>query len=310
MMPSDPLDDARLLRYARHILLDELGIEGQERLLAARVLIVGAGGLGSPAALYLAAAGVGQLILADDDVVELSNLQRQILHGSASLGRPKAESGRDALHALNPDVFVQAVVERLDETRLLELAEQVDLVLDCCDNFATRHAINRACVATGTPLVSGAAIRFSGQVSVYDLRDPGAPCYHCLFPEADSVEELRCATTGVLGPLVGMVGSVQAAEAIKLLVGMGEALTGRLLSVDALRMQWQVIRFRKDPGCPVCGPGARRRANRANPVRAASVGADQGAHPAIRQDLEQQAVGHAPVDDVHRVHPETGGIER
>lgn len=248
------LDDTRLMRYARHILLDEFGIEGQERILASRVLVVGAGGLGSPAALYLAAAGVGHMVLADDDVVEISNLQRQILHNMASLGRPKADSGHDALLALNPDTTVEALVRRLDESALRELAAQADLVLDCCDNFATRHAINRACVATSTPLVSGAAIRFSGQISVYDLRDPQSPCYHCLFPEADDVHELRCATTGVLGPLVGMVGSVQAAEAIKLLAGMGESLLGRLLSVDALRMQWHTIRFGRDPACAVCAP--------------------------------------------------------
>lgn len=259
-----PLDDAQLMRYARHILLDELGIEGQERLLAARVLIVGAGGLGSPAALYLAAAGVGSIMLVDDDVVELSNLQRQVLHAMKGLGRPKAESGREALLAINPEIQVQALTERLDEPRLCALAGQVDLVLDCSDNFATRHAINRACVATRTPLVSGAAIKFSGQVSVYDLRDEASPCYHCLFPEADDVEELRCATTGVLGPLVGMVGSVQAAEAIKVITGMGEPLVGRLLSVDALRMQWHTIRFRRDPECPVCA----RRA----PASAASPG--------------------------------------
>jgi molybdopterin/thiamine biosynthesis adenylyltransferase len=252
MERASVLDDARLTRYARHILLDELGIEGQERLLASRVLIVGAGGLGSPAALYLAAAGVGRMTLVDDDLVELSNLQRQILHDMAGLGRPKAESGRDALQALNPDVQVQALVERLDEARLRALALDADVVLDCCDNFATRHAINRACVAARKPLVSGAAIKFSGQISVYDLRDDEAPCYHCLFPEADDVEELRCATTGVLGPLVGMVGSVQAAEAIKVITGMGEPLVGRLLSVDALRMQWHTIRFRRDPDCPVC----------------------------------------------------------
>lgn len=258
-MAAAGLDDARLMRYARHILLDELGVEGQERLLGARVLIVGAGGLGSPAALYLAAAGVGQLWLVDDDVVELSNLQRQILHTTAGLGQAKAESGRAALLALNPDIRVRALVERLDDARLCELAAQVDLVLDCCDNFATRHAVNRACVATRTPLVSGAAIKFSGQISVYDLRSEESPCYYCLFPEADDVEELRCATTGVLGPLVGMVGSVQAAEAIKLLTGMGEPLVGRLLSVDALRMQWHTIRFKRDPACPVCaqrGPAA------------------------------------------------------
>ncbi len=252
MERASVLDDARLTRYARHILLDELGIEGQERLLASRVLIVGAGGLGSPAALYLAAAGVGRMTLVDDDLVELSNLQRQILHDMAGLGRPKAESGRDALQALNPDVQVRALVERLDEARLRVLALDADVVLDCCDNFATRHAINRACVAARKPLVSGAAIKFSGQISVYDLRDDEAPCYHCLFPEADDVEELRCATTGVLGPLVGMVGSVQAAEAIKVITGMGEPLVGRLLSVDALRMQWHTIRFRRDPDCPVC----------------------------------------------------------
>ena len=253
------LDDARLTRYARHILLDELGIEGQERLLAAHAVIIGAGGLGSPVALYLAAAGVGRLTLVDDDVVELSNLQRQILHAMAGLGRPKAESGRDALQALNPDIQVQARVERVDEAGLRALARDADVVLDCSDNFATRHAINRACVATRTALVSGAAIKFSGQISVYDLRDDDAPCYHCLFPEADDVEEFRCATTGVLGPLVGMVGSVQAAEAIKLIVGMGEPLVGRLLSVDALRMQWHTIRFRRDPACPACarrGPAA------------------------------------------------------
>ena len=259
MEAASALDDARLTRYARHILLDELGIEGQERLLSAQVLIVGAGGLGSPAALYLAAAGVGQLTLVDDDVVELSNLQRQILHSMAGLGQAKAESGRAALLALNPDIDVQARVERLDETRLHALVQAADVVLDCCDNFATRHAINRACVAARKPLVSGAAIKFSGQISVYDLRDADAPCYHCLFPEADDVEELRCATTGVLGPLVGMVGSVQAAEAIKLIAGFGEPLVGRLLSVDALRMQWHTIRFRRDPECPVCarrGPAA------------------------------------------------------
>ncbi len=251
-MVALPLDDARLMRYARHILLDELGIEGQERLLAARVLIVGAGGLGSPVALYLAAAGVGRIVLADDDVVELSNLQRQILHTMSGLGRPKAESGRDALAALNPDVRVDARVERLDDARLVELAGQVDLVLDCSDNFATRHAINRACIATARPLVSGAAIRFAGQVSVYDLRDPASPCYHCLFPESDPVSEARCATTGVLGPLLGMVGSVQATEAIKLIAGVGTPLVGRLLSVDALQMQWHTVRFRRDPDCPAC----------------------------------------------------------
>jgi len=246
------MNDRQLLRYARHILLDEFGIEGQERLLAARVLIVGAGGLGSPAAYYLASAGVGHLVLADDDEVELSNLQRQILHTNDRIGQAKAESGKQALLQLNPDIRVDALVARLTGQALDQQVRQADLVLDCCDNFQTRHAVNRACVLHGKPLVSGAAIRFAGQVSVFDLRRGDAPCYHCLFPEADDVEELRCATTGVLGPLVGMVGSMQAAEAIKLLAGMGESMVGRMLCLDALSMQWQTIRFKRDPACLVC----------------------------------------------------------
>lgn len=247
------MNDDQLLRYARHILLDELGIEGQEKLLEANVLIVGAGGLGAPAAFYLAGAGVGRLTLADDDVVEISNLQRQIVHTTARLGQYKAESAREALLALNPSIQVQAVASRLTGEAMEAAVAQADLVLDCCDNFATRHAINRACVRQGKPLVSGAAIRFAGQISVYDLRDPASPCYHCLFPEADEAEEISCATTGVLGPLVGIVGSTQAAEAIKLLTGMGELLVGRLLSLDALTMRWHDVRFSRDPGCPVCG---------------------------------------------------------
>lgn len=246
------MNDDQLLRYARHILLDEFGIEGQERLSAARVLIVGAGGLGSPAALYMAAAGVGTLILSDDDEVDLSNLQRQILHAQDRVGMSKAESGRRTLAALNPEVQVLPVVQRLDDVALLDWVAKVDLVMDCCDNFATRHAVNRACVALRKPLVSGAAIRFAGQISVFDMRRDDAPCYHCLFPEAEDVEELRCATTGVLGPLVGVVGATQAIEAIKLLVGMGEPLTSRLLCLDALTMQWQTLRYSRDPACPVC----------------------------------------------------------
>ncbi len=247
------MDDQHLLRYARHILLDELGIEGQERLLSSRALIVGAGGLGSPAAYYLASAGVGHITLADDDEVELSNLQRQILHTTARLGWPKAESGRQALLDLNPDVQVSARVQRLLDAELDDAVASADIVLDCCDNFATRHAVNRACVTHRKPLVSGAAIRFAGQISVFDLRRDDAPCYHCLFPEADDVEALSCATTGVLGPLVGIIGSMQAAEAIKLLAQMGEPLVGRLLCLDALTMQWNEVRFRRDPGCLVCG---------------------------------------------------------
>ncbi|SAI67397.1 adenylyltransferase [Bordetella ansorpii] len=247
------MNDQQLLRYARHILLDEVGIEGQEAFLAARVLIVGAGGLGSPAALYLATAGVGHIVLADDDLVELSNLQRQILHTTASLGRPKAESGRDTLTAFNPETHIDARVARLDGIALSEAVAAADVVLDCTDNFATRHAINRACVQHRKPLVSGAAIRFDGQVSVYDLRDQQAPCYHCLFPEADDVDELSCATTGVFAPLVGIIGSMQAAEALKLLAGIGRSLSGRLLQLDLRDMQWHSVNVRRDPECEVCG---------------------------------------------------------
>jgi len=251
------MNDEQLLRYARHILLDELGYEGQEKLLAAHVLIVGAGGLGAPAAFYLAAAGVGRLTLADDDVVEISNLQRQILHTSARLGQYKAESARQTLHALNPGVQITPITQRLSGAALTQAVEQADMVLDCCDNFATRHAINRACVAASKPLVSGAALRFAGQISTYDLRRSDSPCYHCLFPETDGTasladEEPTCASTGVLGPLVGIVGSIQAAEAIKLLTHMGEPLSGRLLSVEALTMRWHEVRFLQDPACPVC----------------------------------------------------------
>lgn len=246
------LDDAQLMRYARHILLDEYGIEAQEKISAAKVLMVGAGGLGSPAAYYLAAAGVGSLTLVDDDEVDLSNLQRQILHTSDRVGVNKALSGQTTLQALNPLVHIEPLAQRLSDADLDRLMPAHDLVMDCTDNFATRHAINRAAVRHRVPIVSGAGIRFSGQISVYDLRDDHAPCYHCLFPEADEVQELRCATTGVLGPLVGMVGCIQAAEALKVLGGFGEPLVGRLLSVDALTMQWHTVRFRKDPACLVC----------------------------------------------------------
>ncbi len=252
-MSTLDLNDAQLMRYGRHILLDELGIEGQQKLLAAKVLILGAGGLGSPAALYLAAAGVGQIILADDDTVELSNLQRQILHTTATVNQAKAESGKTALNAINPEIEIVPLVQRLSQSDFLQLCQNIDVVLDCSDNFATRHALNRACVASRTPLVSGAAIKFSGQVSVYDFRLENSPCYHCLFPEAADVVELRCATTGVLGPLVGIVGSIQAGEAIKIITGMGECLVGRLLSIDALTMRFQTINFKRDPQCTVCG---------------------------------------------------------
>ena len=245
--------DEQLLRYSRHILLDALGIEGQQRILDTHALVVGAGGLGSPAALYLASAGIGTLTLVDNDTVDLTNLQRQILHTEARVGLPKVESGKQALAAVNPAVNVVPVQKRLAGAELEALVTTADIVLDCTDNFATRHAINRACVAHRKPLVSGAAVRFDGQISVYDLRRDDAPCYHCLFPEAEDVEEIRCAVMGVFAPLTGIVGTMQAAEALKLAAGIGESLTGRLLLLDALSMEWRNVRFRRDPDCAVCG---------------------------------------------------------
>ena len=246
------MDDGQLLRYSRHILLPQIGVEGQERLLAARALVVGAGGLGSPAAYYLASAGVGTLALADGDSVDLTNLQRQILHRVDSVGRPKAESGRDTLAGINPECRVEAIVERLDGERLDAEIGRADVVLDCSDNFATRHAINRACVRFGKPLVSGAAIRFDGQVAVFDLRHDASPCYACLFPPGDGEDEL-CAVMGVFAPLTGIIGTTQAAEALKLAAGIGESLEGRLLMLDALSMRWHSVRVKRDPACPVCG---------------------------------------------------------
>ncbi|MEY2771176.1 MAG: Molybdopterin-synthase adenylyltransferase [Pseudomonadota bacterium] len=246
------MNDDQLLRYSRHILLDELGIDGQERLLASHALVVGAGGLGSPVALYLGSAGVGHLTIADHDHVDATNLQRQIAHNLQRLGQPKAESARQAIAELNPDVRVTALNERLSAERLLALVAQADVVLDCSDNFETRQAVNAACVAQRKPLVSGAAIRFDGQVSVYDTRQPDAPCYACVFPPSQAPEEVRCATMGVLAPLVGIIGSVQAAEAIKLLSGMGSRLSGRLLMLDGRDMAWTDIRLPRDPHCPVC----------------------------------------------------------
>lgn len=251
------MNDEQLLRYSRHILLGEIGVEGQERLLAAHALVVGAGGLGSPAALYLASAGVGTITLADGDAVDLTNLQRQILHSSASVGRPKAFSGRDALARLNPEVRVIPLEARLDGARLAELVSGADVVLDCTDNFATRHAANRACVAHRKPLVSGAGIRFDGQISVFDLRRDDSPCYACLFPEDAQPEEERCAVLGVFAPVTGIIGTMQAAEALKLILGSGETLCGRLLLLDALRMEWRSVRLRRDPACAVCGRGTR-----------------------------------------------------
>jgi molybdopterin/thiamine biosynthesis adenylyltransferase len=246
------MDDSQLLRYARHILLDEIGIDGQEKLLRARVLVVGAGGLGSPAAGYMVSSGVGHVVLADDDKVELSNLQRQLLHTTARVGWPKARSGRQALADINPQVCVEAIEHRLRGDALDDVVARVDLVMDCCDNFATRHDINRACVKFRKPLVSGAAIRFAGQVSVFDLRRNDSPCYHCLFPLTQAVREANCATTGVLAPLVGVIGSMQAVEAIKVLTQTGQTAAGRLLCFDALAAQWNTVRFDKDPACDVC----------------------------------------------------------
>jgi molybdopterin/thiamine biosynthesis adenylyltransferase len=250
------MDDRQLLRYSRHILLDEVGIEGQQRVLDAHVLIVGAGGLGSPAALYLAASGVGHITLVDDDEVDLTNLQRQVMHTTARIGRPKVESGREALMQINPEIEVTALRERVQGERLRALVAASDLVLDCSDNFATRQAVNRACVQAGVPLVAGAVIRFDGQVSVFDVRDPASPCYACLFPEDSRFEDVACSTMGVFAPLVGVIGAVQAAEALKLLAGCGRPLTGRLLMLDGRGMEWTEVRVGRHPGCPVCGARA------------------------------------------------------
>lgn len=248
------MTDEQLLRYSRHILLDQLGIEGQQRILASHALIIGAGGLGSPAALYLAAAGVGKITLVDDDQVDFTNLQRQVLHTQERVGMAKVESGRIALRAINPEIELVTLQQRLSGTQLDTLVAGATLVLDCTDNFATRHAINRACVHHKKPLVSGAAIRFDGQISVYDLAQENSPCYHCLFPEGEDVEEVRCAVMGVFAPLTGIIGTMQAAEALKIAAGIGENLSGRLLLLDALEMTWRTVRFKKDRACAVCGP--------------------------------------------------------
>ena len=249
------MDDNQLLRYSRQIMLPAIGIEGQERLLASRVLILGLGGLGSPAAMYLAAAGVGTLVLADFDRVDLSNLQRQILHTTPRIGTLKTESAKEAVLALNPDCRVETVDRLLEPEELAAETTRADLVLDCSDNFATRFAVNAACVASRTPLVSGAAIRMEGQVSVFSGQ-PGDPCYRCLYDEAEEIDE-SCSENGVLAPLVGIIGSLQACEAVKLLTGAGASLTGRLLLLDALQMEWRMLKLQADPNCPVCGEAAR-----------------------------------------------------
>ena len=251
------MDDAQLLRYSRHILLDEIGIDGQRRLLASHALVIGAGGLGSPVALYLGGAGVGRITLVDHDRVDLTNLQRQIAHTLARVGQPKAESARDAIAAINPDVRVDAQVQRADADSLDAWVRGADVVLDCSDNFATRHAVNAACVRHRVPLVAGAAIRFDGQISVYDPRDPECPCYACVFPPDAGFDEVACATLGVFAPLVGIIGAMQVAEALKLLTGVGSSLAGRLQMLDARSMQWSEMRLARQANCSVCAAARR-----------------------------------------------------
>jgi len=248
--------DDDLLRYSRHVLLNEIGVEGQQRILDAHVLVIGAGGLGSPVALYLGSAGVGHITVVDHDTVDMTNLQRQVAHTVARVGSPKVNSIQTAIAQINPGVRVSAIQSRADAALLDELVAQADVVLDCCDNFATRHAINAACVAHKKPLVSGAAIRFDGQISVYDPRDAHSPCYACVFPAEATFEETRCATMGVFAPLVGIIGTMQAAEALKLISGAGKPLTGRLLMLDARAMEFTEVRVSRHAGCPVCGTAA------------------------------------------------------
>jgi molybdopterin/thiamine biosynthesis adenylyltransferase len=247
------MTDDQLLRYSRHILLDEVGIDGQERISNAHALVIGAGGLGSPVALYLGSAGVGHITLVDHDTVDLTNLQRQIAHTTERVGQAKVESARKAIAAINPYVRVSALQQRADAALLKELVPRADVVLDCSDNFSTRQAVNAACVQHHKPLVSGAAIRFDGQISVYDSRHGDSPCYACVFPPDANFEETRCATMGVFAPMVGIIGTLQAAEALKLLCGVGRSLAGRLLMLDGRAMEWTEVRLPRHAGCPVCG---------------------------------------------------------
>jgi molybdopterin-synthase adenylyltransferase len=247
------MTDEQLLRYSRHILLNELGVEGQEKLLASHALIIGAGGLGSPVALYLGSAGVGRITIVDFDVVDATNLQRQIAHNLARVGVNKAQSAAQSIAAINPDPQVTVVQQRADAPALDKLVQGADVVLDCCDNFSTRHAVNAACVKHRVPLVSGAGIRFDGQITVYDARNEASPCYACVFPPDATFEETRCATMGVFAPLVGIIGSMQAAEALKLLCGIGSTLTGRLQMLDGRNMEWNEVRVPRNAACTVCG---------------------------------------------------------
>jgi adenylyltransferase/sulfurtransferase len=246
------MDDQQLLRYSRQIMLPQIDAEGQQKLLESHVLIIGAGGLGSPVAMYLASTGIGRITIADNDKVDLSNLQRQILHCNKDLGRPKVDSARDTLAELNPDVQVTPLNILIDRTALDSLVKQADLVVDASDNFETRFAINAACVAAGTALVSGAAIRMEGQLSVFLPQREDSPCYRCLYSEGDEPDQ-TCSENGVVAPLVGVIGSLQALEAIKVLLDIGESLCGRLLVFDGLYHEWRTIKLSKDPRCPVCG---------------------------------------------------------
>ena len=247
------MNDNQLLRYSRHILLPKIGYEGQEKLVNSHVLIVGAGGLGSPVALYLGASGIGHLTICDFDVIDLTNLQRQIIHTTANVGFNKAVSAKQAIYQINPEVFVQAVQQKSSEAEFSELVGKADVVIDCSDNFATRYALNRVCFTLKKPLVSGAAIGFEGQISVFDFRHSNSPCYHCLYPDTGEDTDMRCSENGVFAPLVGMIGTTQAAEALKLIMQIGESLQGRLLLLDAFNLEWRTIKLKRDPQCAVCG---------------------------------------------------------
>jgi molybdopterin/thiamine biosynthesis adenylyltransferase len=246
------MNDNQLLRYSRHILLPQVSYEGQNKLVNSHALVVGAGGLGSPVALYLAASGVGTLTICDFDVVDLTNLQRQIIHTTQSVGINKTVSAQQTIYEINPEVVVNTVQQKSTEDDFAELISKADVVIDCSDNFATRYTLNRLCVKLKKPLVSGAALGFEGQITVYDMRSNSSPCYHCLFPDNGEDTDLRCSTNGVFAPLVGIIGTTQAAEALKLLMGIGESLQGRLLLLDALAMEWRTIKLSKDPACIVC----------------------------------------------------------
>lgn len=246
------MDDEALLRHSRHVLLEEYGFDGQQRVEAAHALVIGAGGLGSPVCLYLAAAGVGHLTLVDDDTVDLTNLQRQIAHTTARVGQSKVASAAEAMRAIDPGLRLTLHALRADSALLSELVATADVVIDCCDNFATRHAVNAACVVHGKPLVAGAAIRFDGQLSVYDLRDASSPCYACVFPPDAAFEETRCAVMGVFAPVVGTIGTLQAHEALKLLAGIAPSLAGQLLMFDGRRTAFDTLKVARDPHCSVC----------------------------------------------------------